>query len=394
MGTHLTRAIACAGAGCGRGARARGQTGLAPDAARDVGTGSQNAGQWGASRGGWGEARDGDGAAVPELVAEAGDGGRATASSGEARAWLDAKARGGGRGRRDGVRSRREVRAEAVDVAAERERARGGDVVRGRRARVEQRVRARDDAAAVSACVRQKEERRRLRLTGAVGKGQWSTGRKPGTSRRRGGRRRGPGGGGAPASAMWSNGVRGGAAWSRQRSGRRWTAKGVRGGAGFDPPFPIQIGIEMWGQTRERAIVCAGAGCGRGARVRGRTGLAPDAARDVGTGSQNAGQWGGASRGGRGEARDGDGAAVPELVAEAGDGGRATASSGEARAWLDAKARGGGRGRRGGARSRREVRTEAVDVAAERERARGGDVVRGGVRVWNGVCARGTMPRP
>ena len=96
----------------------------------------------GPSRGGRGEARDGDGAAVPELVAAAGDGGRATTSSGEAQAWLDAKARGGGRGRRGGARSRREVRAEAVDVAAERERARGGDVVRGRRARVEQRVRA------------------------------------------------------------------------------------------------------------------------------------------------------------------------------------------------------------------------------------------------------------
>nr|XP_020197343.1 uncharacterized PE-PGRS family protein PE_PGRS54-like [Aegilops tauschii subsp. strangulata] len=235
------RAIACAGAGCGHGARSRGRTGLAPDAARGVDTGSQSAGQWGggASRGGRGESRDGDRAAVPELVAEAGDGGRATASSGEARAWLDAKARGGGRGRRGGARSRREVRAEAVDVAAERERAQGGDVVRGRRARVERRVRARDDAAAVSACARQKEERRRLRLTGAVGKGQWSAGRKPGTSRRRGGRRRGPGGGGAPASAMWSSGVRGGAAWSRQRSGRRWTAKGVGGGAGFDPPFPI-----------------------------------------------------------------------------------------------------------------------------------------------------------
>nr|XP_040256569.1 spidroin-1-like [Aegilops tauschii subsp. strangulata] len=54
-------------------------------AARGVGAGSQNAGQWGAIRGGRGEARDGDGAAVPELVTEAGDGGRATAISGEAR---------------------------------------------------------------------------------------------------------------------------------------------------------------------------------------------------------------------------------------------------------------------------------------------------------------------
>nr|XP_040254090.1 glycine-rich protein 1-like [Aegilops tauschii subsp. strangulata] len=79
------------------------------------------------------------------------------------------------------------------------------------------------------------------------------------------------------------------------------------------------------------AIVGPGAGCGRGARARDRTGLALNAARGVGAGSQNAGQWGGAIRGGRGEARDGDGATVPELVTEAGDGGRATTISGEAR---------------------------------------------------------------
>nr|XP_040256279.1 fibroin heavy chain-like [Aegilops tauschii subsp. strangulata] len=69
------------------------------------------------------------------------------------------------------------------------------------------------------------------------------------------------------------------------------------------------------------AIVGSGAGCERGARARDRTGLTPDAARGVGAGSQNTGQWGGAIRGGRGEARYGDGAAVPELVTEAGEAG-------------------------------------------------------------------------